>query len=407
MHAFGKLEFQLYSCYTLGREGEDESMKLFHLSDLHIGLKLINRDLREDQEYIFQKIADYAKEEQPDVIVVAGDIYDKAIPSAEAYDLFDLFVGKLNEAVPKARIMMISGNHDSASRVNVYRSILQRHQIHMIGQPPTREEEYIEQVIIEDAYGEVHFYLLPFVKPSMVKQIVGEDEKGNNLSYDASVRKLIEREHVDSSVRNVLVSHQLYLPSGKNAEDIERMDNEIVTVGNIDQISADVLADFDYAALGHIHKSMKVGSDVYRYCGTPLACSVSEAEQTKGILMVELFEKGNVQIQVLPLEPLRKVKIVKGSLEEVLLKACDDYVRVVLTDKLECDYMDMRDRLNQAFPYLLEVHRENVRKNNYEKEAALEKEMDPFSLCCQFMSDLSEEEKELLGDVIHTVQGVK
>lgn len=384
-------------------------MKFFHLSDLHIGLKLMNRDLREDQEYIFRQITETAAREQPDAVVIAGDIYDKAVPSAEAVEVFDHFIADLTAAVPRGAIMMISGNHDSAPRVNCFRNILSRQNLYMVGQPPQREDEYIEKVTLEDEHGKVNFYLLPFVKPSMVKMAVGTDENGNNLSYNETVRRLIERENIDQSQRNILVSHQFYLPSGKKAEEVERMDSEIRTVGNIDQVSADVLDVFDYGALGHIHKPMKAGRDRFRYCGTPLACSVSEAGQEKGILMVELGKKGEEpEISVLPLKPLRRVKVIRGSLQEVLGQACEDYVSAVLTDKVDLDVIDMQDRLRHAFPNLLEVRRESLRKADYTAELKSEEDMlDPYELCCSFLQELDEEEKAILRDVIHTVQEVK
>jgi exonuclease SbcD len=171
-------------------------MRFFHLSDLHIGLKLMGRDLREDQEYIFDEIAEYAGRYEPNAIVIAGDIYDKSIPSAEAVDLFDRFVQSLTAAAPSAELMMISGNHDSGPRVNVFRSVLRRQKIHMIGMPPVNAEESIEKVTLTDEFGPVHFYLLPFVRPSMVRMITGSDENGNALSYDAAVRRMIEREEM-------------------------------------------------------------------------------------------------------------------------------------------------------------------------------------------------------------------
>ena len=382
-------------------------MKIFHLSDLHIGLKLMNRDLREDQEYILDEITELARRERPDAVVIAGDIYDKAVPSAEAVEVFDRFLVGLTEAVPDAVIMMISGNHDSAPRVNCFRKVLSEQNIYMVGQPPRTESEYIEKVTLNDAYGEVNFYLLPFVKPSMVKQVVGVDENGNNLSYNETLHRLIGREKINSDERNVLVSHQFYLPSGKNAEDVERMDSEMRTVGNIDEVSADVLEKFDYAALGHIHKPMKVGSELYRYCGTPLACSVSEAQQQKGIIMVEMGVKGEVKTTILPLEPLRQVKVVKGTLEEVLKESCKDYVTVILTDKADLDVIDMQERIRLAFPNLLEIRRENQRKTDYTRTLQTEELLDPYELCCSFLKDLDEEEKMILQDVLHTVQGVK
>ncbi len=382
-------------------------MKFFHLSDLHIGLKLMNHDMREDQEYILSEVIEVAGREKPDAIVIAGDIYDKAVPSAEAVEVFDCFLEKLTEAAPEAVIMMISGNHDSAPRIDCFRKVLSRQNVYMVGQPPRMETEYIEKVTLNDAYGEVNFYLLPFVKPSMVKQVVGVDENGNNLSYNETLHRLIGREEINSDERNVLVSHQFYLPSGKNAEDVERMDSEMRTVGNIDEVSADVLEKFDYAALGHIHKPMKVGSELYRYCGTPLACSVSEAQQQKGIIMVEMGVKGEVKTTILPLEPLRQVKVVKGTLEEVLKESCKDYVTVILTDKVDLDVIDMQERIRLAFPNLLEIRRENQRKTDYTRTLQTEELLDPYELCCSFLKDLDEEEKMILQDVLHTVQGVK
>lgn len=381
-------------------------MKFFHLSDLHIGLKLFNRDLLEDQQYILKQIAEIAAREQPDAVVIAGDIYDKAVPSAEAVAVFDEFIADLTAAVPEAVIMMISGNHDSAPRVNVFRSVLSKQKIYMIGIAPQDPGEHIEKVKMQDAYGNVNFYLLPFVKPSMVKSVVGTDENGNNLSYHDTVHKLIERETIDSSERNVLVSHQFYLPAGIDSDSVERMDSEIRTVGNIDEVSADILDKFDYAALGHIHKPMKVGSEYYRYCGTPLACSVSEAGQQKGIIVVEMQEKGNILTNVIPLVPLRQIRVVKGELEETLKQSCNDYVTVILTDQADFNVIDMQDRIRNAFPNLLEIRRDSLRKTDYSKKFAAEKNLDPFELCCSFLKDMDDKEKELLQDVINTVQGV-
>ena len=379
-------------------------MNFFHLSDLHIGLKLLNRDMREDQEYILKQIADLAGEKQPDVVVIAGDIYDKAVPSAEAVEVFDKFISRLNEAAPRAEIMIVSGNHDSGTRVNLFRSVLQRHKIHMIGLPPQTPEEYIEKVTMPDEFGNVNFYLLPFVKPSMLKAIVGTDENGNNLTYDETLRRLLQRENINTRERNVLVSHQFYLPAGTDPDEVERMDSEIVTVGNVDEVCADVLQPFDYAALGHIHKPMQVGSDRFRYCGTPLACSVSEAGQQKGIIWVKIGAKGNVSTEVLPLMPLRQVRVIRGDLEEVLQQGSDDYVTVVLTDKRDYDVIDMKDRLYHAFPNLLEIRRDVQRTVDYSLRREAAEKLAPFDLCNSFLKDLDEEEKMILRDVINAAQ---
>lgn len=414
-------------------------MKWIHISDLHIGLRLMNRDLAEDQAYILRQIADYTAAEQPDAILIAGDIYDKAVPSAEAVALFDAFIDQLTEAVPGMEIMLISGNHDSGPRLDCFRNVLAKQRIHMIGLPPQTEDEYIEKIVLQDDDGPVNFYLLPFVKPSMVKQIVGTDENGNNLSYEESLRRLLARENINELERNILVSHQFYLPAGKDVEDVERAESEIRTAGNIDAVSSELLAPFDYAALGHIHKPMKVGAETLRYCGTPLACSVSEAGQQKGVILVEASGKqagdpngACIQTSVLPLTPLRELRKISGTLREVLAQRCEDYVSVTLQDETEDaapaeregaagesaampadaktidkkqagkeSLADVQDRIRAAFPYLLEIRREYVRTADYTAAVTPEKQLDPFELCCAFLKNPDAAERELLRDVIN------
>ena len=378
-------------------------MKFFHLSDLHIGLKLINRDLGEDQRFILRESVEKAEAGKPDAVLIAGDIYDKSVPSAEAVEIFDDFISGLRKAVPDAEIMMISGNHDSAPRVNLFRRILNRERIHMIGIPPQREEDHVEQVTLRDEYGAVHFYLLPFVRPSMVRNVIGVKEDGSGFSYDETIHRLLDREEIDTRERNVLVSHQFYLPKGADAADVERMDSEILTIGNIDRVTADVLQRFDYAALGHIHKPMRVGSEYARYCGTPMACSVSEAGQQKGIVEVNLGRKGERSVSVLPLTPLRQIRIVRGDLEEVLRQGCEDYAVVTLTDIREADALDLQDRIRSAFPNLLEIRREGLAGADYQVEYAGEAVMDTYELCCSFLGNPDEGERSLLEDVINTV----
>ena len=380
-------------------------MKFFHLSDLHIGIKLYNRDLLEDQKYVLQQIVEYAKAEKPDAVIIAGDIYDKAIPSVEAVGVFDWFVRSLRKKVPDTALMMISGNHDSAPRVNLYRSVLEEQHMYMVGMPPQNPDEYMEKVTLEDEWGKVNFYLLPFVKPSIVKQIVGTDENGNLLSYQETLKRMTEREQINEQERNVCVSHQFYLPTGTDADQIQRMDSEICTVGNIDQVSAGVLKQFDYSALGHIHKPMKVGEEYIRYCGTPMQYSVSEAGQAKSVLMVELKEKGECCTTSLPLKALHEVRIIKGELQEVLQQGCSDYVSVILNDQKDLDVCDMQDRLYALFPNLLEIRREVAGRPDYEMAASrMDITMDPFQLCCSFLRDLDEEEQQLLKKVIGEVQ---
>ncbi|MBR2214182.1 MAG: exonuclease SbcCD subunit D [Selenomonadaceae bacterium] len=380
-------------------------MKFFHLSDLHLGLKLMQRDLREEQEYILGQVAAAVKAEKPDALIIAGDIYDKAIPSAEAVTLFDWFIGELMAAKADLCIMAISGNHDSAPRVNVFRHILARQHFHLVGLPPQSAAESIAQVTLEDDFGKVHFYLLPFVRPSMMRRVL-EVPEGEDLSYDETVRRLLAREKILAKDRNVLVSHQFYLPLGAEAADIPREDSEIITVGNIDTVRADVLSPFDYAALGHIHRPMKVGAEKIRYSGTPLAYSVSEAGQAKGIVTVELKEKGKMNIDTIPLKPRRAVRTLRGTLEELLRAASEDYVTLVVTDPEDIDVIDMQDRLKKAFPFHLDIRRETARAVNYEAAAEGQSvKLSPMELMDAFLPDLTAEERQVLQDVVNAVQG--
>lgn len=379
-------------------------MRFFHLSDLHLGLKLINRDMSEDQAHILAQIADAAAREQPDAIVIAGDIYDRAVPPAEAVTLFDGFIRALSEAAPEAEIMLISGNHDSATRLNLFRSLLERQRVRMIGLPPQRPEEPVERVTLFDAWGPVHFHLLPFVKPSMVRNIVDDGEDGP-LSYDRAVRALLARADIDPTARNVLVSHQFYVPDGTCAADVPRTDAEVRMVGDIDQVSTAALMPFDYIALGHLHRSGQMLGGRARYCGSPLACSVSEAGQQKALLRVELREKGSLEVTPIPLKPLRPLRVVRGPLAQVLDAPSDDLVSVVLTDTVDLDVLDMRDRLAAAFPNLLEVRREGLAAPDVLPQPELAEAMTPFELCAAFLGDLDDAGRALLADAINAVRG--
>lgn len=377
-------------------------MKIIHLSDLHIGLNWFNRSMLDDQKYILNQISEIIEENKPDAIVIAGDIYDKAIPSADAVKIFDDFISGLSVRVPNTEIMIISGNHDSSQRIDIFRKILSLHKIHMIGNPPQKPIDYIEKVTLNDIYGNVNFYLLPFIKPSMVRMIINDED--NNISYNTAVHKIIERENIDTNERNIIVSHQFYIPFGKSIKDIERMDSERITVGNIDAVYADILEKFDYSALGHIHKPSIVGKNNIRYCGTPLAYSISEAGQQKNVIMIELAEKDNIKTTAIPLKPLREVRIIKGTLNEILNQSCDDYVSVILTEAPQ--QTDISARIIEAFPNLLEI-RYSFRNSTYsdiinKPETTTAKSI--FELCEYFVKGLNNDEKNILRDIINTVQ---
>lgn len=378
-------------------------MRFLHLSDLHLGLKLIGRDLLEDQRYILQQVLAQAADTRPDALLIAGDIYDKAIPPAEAVELFDWFIAALKKELPDTALMMISGNHDSAQRLDIYRSVLEEEKLFITGLPPMRAEEHIRRVRLTDAFGPVNFYLLPFVRPTMLKGILGTDPDGRNFSYEASLKRLLDREKIDPTERNVLLSHQFYLPAGSRAEEVERTDSEIRTVGNIDEVKSTVLMPFDYAALGHIHKPMTVGRAFYRYCGSPLAYSVSEAGQRKSMLLIELLEKGTpAKIDPLPLTPLREVRVIRGTLEQVLKQPSKDYVSIVLTDMRDLDIIDMQEKIRRAFPYVLEIRREKRDAPRERSVSQKEEKKDPFQICEDFLSGMDEQEEEIMKDIINS-----
>lgn len=380
-------------------------MRFFHLSDLHLGIKLYEHDLLKDQKAILDEIVALTRQYQPDAVVFAGDIYDRSVPPVEAVALFDDFMTQLRAALPNGEIMLISGNHDSAQRLDVFRSELSDRGIHMIGNPPMQKGETIERVTLTDDFGAVNFYLLPFVRPGMVRNVVDTKENGDNLSYPEAFSRLRALSPLNPDERNVLVSHQFFLPDGGDAANIERAENEVKQVGNVDAIPASLIADFDYAALGHIHKPMKVGSETLRYCGTPMPYSLSEENQQKGILMVEMGAKGDVQTTVLPLHPVHQVRKLRATREALLSGASEDFVSICVTDAKVEDMVGLRELLRERYPNLLELRRE--REETVELAALQERTetLSPYELCLQFAGErLSEAEKALLTEVMNAMK---
>lgn len=380
-------------------------MRFFHLSDLHLGIKLYEHDLLKDQKAILDEIVALTRQYQPDAVVFAGDIYDRSVPPVEAVALFDDFMTQLRAALPNGEIMLISGNHDSAQRLDVFRSELSDRGIHMIGNPPMQKGETIERVTLTDDFGAVNFYLLPFVRPGMVRNVVDTKENGDNLSYPEAFSRLLALSPLNPDERNVLVSHQFFLPDGGDAENIERAENEVKQVGNVDAIPASLIADFDYAALGHIHKPMKVGSETLRYCGTPMPYSLSEENQQKGILMVEMGAKGDVQTTVLPLHPVHQVRKLRATREALLSGASEDFVSICVIGAKATEMAGLRELLRAKYPNLLELRRE--REETVELEALQERTetLSPYELCLQFAGErLSDAEKALLTEVMNAMK---
>lgn len=339
-------------------------MRFFHLSDLHIGKQLHHYNLREDQEHILSEIISYAEALRPDAVVIAGDIYDKTVPSGEAVAIFDDFLTRMSKLRPEIPLLIIAGNHDSAQRLDYASRLLGSHRIHIAGRAPETEDEHLKKITLADEHGNVNFYLMPFLKPGYVRGLNGGSLPEN---YTEAVRIVLEREKIDPRERNVIVSHQFYTGKDDDTGEMlrpETCDSEQLSVGGIDNVDISVLKDFDYAALGHLHGAQKVGREMVRYCGTLLKYSVSEAEQEKALHLVELGEKGApVKVEKLSLHPLRDVRRVRGNLDDILKEADprhrDDYVSVVLTD--ETDPYKPKEQLQKVYGHILEVRMDNTR----------------------------------------------
>lgn len=334
-------------------------MRFFHLSDLHIGKHLHMYNLAQEQKYIFSQIIERALEYRPDAIVIAGDIYDKSVPSGEACQLFDSFLNRLAKLEPAIPVLIIAGNHDNQERLQYASSFLERHQIYIAAKPPQEEEDRLKKVTLSDECGEVDFYLFPFIKPGYVRHLFPEEE---TLSYERAYELILEKELMDSTRRNVLVAHQFFVNQGKKPEccDSEQMS---LNVGGVDAIDIRVVEAFDYVAAGHIHGPQTFENKRVRYCGTPLKYSVSEELHNKSITLVTLEEKGKEPvIETIPLYPLHDVRRLRGSLDE-LLQAKDipreDYMSITLTDEKEL--YRPKDVLAEIYPHILEITVDNSR----------------------------------------------
>lgn len=366
-------------------------MRFFHLSDLHIGKQLHHYNLKEDQKAILRQVVDYARNLHPDAIIIAGDIYDKSVPSAEAVTIFDEFLTDLAEIQPVIPVMIISGNHDSAERMNYAAEFLEKHKIYVVGNAPGAKDEWIKQVELEDEWGKVHVYLLPFLKPSYVKPVFDETPE----SYTDAVKRLLEREEIDESARNILVSHQFY--TGNSTP--ETCDSETISVGGIDNVDVSAVEQFDYVALGHLHGKQSVKAPHIRYPGTLLKYSVSEANHIKTLTQVTLGKKGEQpEICELPLSPIHDVKKKCGKLEELLnqKEVCEDYVSITLTD--EVDPYRPKEQLERKYSRILEIRVDNTRTRK--KLAEFEEEIqmkEPFQAFEDFY-------KEMQGEVMNEEQ---
>ncbi len=374
-------------------------MKFIHLSDLHLGKRVNEFSMTEDQEYILEEILRIIRQEQPDGVLLAGDIYDKAVPSAEAVRLFDWFLTSLSETGTET--FLISGNHDSPERLSFGSRLMERSGIHISRVYDGRTAS----VRLEDRWGAVQVYLLPFIKPSAVRGFFPEREI---LSYTDAVRTAVEEMAPDRTMRNILVAHQFVTGAA-------RSESEEISVGGMDNVDASVFEPFDYVALGHIHGPQNIGSERVRYCGTPLKYSFSEAGQEKSVTVAELGKKGDLTVRTIPLIPRRDMKEIRGSYMELTARSFyedrnrEDYVHITLTD--EEDIRDAAGKLRVIYPNLMRLDYDNLRTRSSGLVQAAEQveQKTPLELFrelyrAQNNQDMTDEQEQLVKRLLEEIR---
>ena len=323
-------------------------MKLMHLGDLHIGKRVSGFSMLEDQKHILGQILAAVEAEKPDAVLVAGDVYDRSIPSEEAVKVADDFFVRLSKT--GTRVLVISGNHDSAERVAFGGRLMEASGVHFA--PVFRHDGDIVPVHLTDEHGTVTVWPIPFLKPADVREAYPE-EREDIHDYTDAMRTVIARLAIDTAGRNVAIAHQFITGAST-------CDSEEKSIGGLDDISADVFDAFDYVALGHLHGPQRVGRDTIRYAGSPLKYSFSELNQKKGITMVELGAKDDVTIRMLPLKPLHEWERLKGSFVELMARPeTDAYVECIITDEEETH--QALDRLRGRYPNLMGIRYDNAR----------------------------------------------
>ena len=324
-------------------------MKLVHLSDLHLGKRVNEFNMIEDQTFILRQIMDVIRQEAPDAVLIAGDVYDKPVPSTEAVQLFDDFLCRLAER--EVPVFIISGNHDSPDRIAFAARLIARSGVYL---SPVYGGA-VEPITLRDAFGEVNIYMLPFIKPAHVRRCF-PDERID--SYSDALRIAVNSLGMDTGVRNVLLTHQFVTGA-------ERSESEEISVGGADNVDAGVFDGIDYVALGHLHAPQNVGSPRIRYCGTPLKYSFSEAAQEKSVTVAELGPKGSLTVRTVPLLPRRDLREIRGTYMELTARDnyagtnTDDYMHITLTD--EDDIPDAIGKLRVIYPNLMRIDYDNRR----------------------------------------------
>ena len=373
-----------------------ENMKLIHLSDLHIGKRVNGFSLLEDQRDILDKVLRIIQDEVPDAVLIAGDVYDKSVPSAEAVDLFDDFLVRL--AALKQQVFIISGNHDSPERLAFGGRLIDASGVHLA---PVYDGR-VEPFRLRDSFGVVNVFMLPFIKPAHVRRCF-PDEPAD--TYTDAMRTAIGHMKLDPAQRNVLVTHQFVTGA-------VRSESEEISVGGSDNVDVSVFDAFDYVALGHIHGPQNIGEGRVRYCGTPLKYSFSEAAHQKSVTVVELGEKGKLTVRTVPLSPLRDLTELRGTYRELTQRDFylgttfrEDYVHITLTD--EEDIPDAVGKLRVIYRNLMKLDYDNKRTRRTETVCGAQaaETKTPFELFSEFYelqnnAPMSPQQSEYLQDLI-------
>ena len=377
-------------------------MKLIHLSDLHLGKRVNEYSMLEDQEFILKKIINIVDDEKPDGVIIAGDVYDKPVPSAEAVQLFDSFLSSL--ARRQLQVFVISGNHDSSERIAFGSKIMDASGVHM---SPVYDGK-VSPIPLEDEHGTVDVYMLPFFKPISVRKFAGDEI----ATYTDAMKFAVSQMSINAKNRNVLVAHQ-FVTGAKTCE------SDTVSVGGADNVDASVFDGFDYVALGHLHSPQNCGSIHIRYCGSPLKYSFSEANDKKSVTVVELAEKGEVTCREVPLIPKRDMVELKGTYEELTAKSYyenttwqEDYTHITLTD--EQDVPEAIGKLRAVYHNLMKLDYDNTRtQSNSEIDAVADLEKkSPLGIFSEFFElqnnkEMTSEQTEFMRKLISEVWEAK
>lgn len=335
-------------------------MRFLHLADLHIGKKVNGFSMLEDQRYVLEQVLRVAEKERLDGVLLAGDIYDKTVPAGEAVQVLDWFLTELSAL--ELPIYMVSGNHDSGERLSFAAAMLKKNGVHIA----SIYNGALEPIEVKDEYGILNLYMLPFVKPVHVRKALMRDgeeaiQEDEIRTYDDAVARVLSEAKVDPSARNLLVAHQLVTGAA-------RCDSEDVTVGGIDNVNAELFDAFDYVALGHIHGPQSMTRQEVRYAGTLLKYSFSECNHKKSMTIVELKEKGDVSVELIPVRPLRDMRILKGHYAELMSQSayegtdCQDYLKVILTDEKEIP--EVMGKLRTVYPNIMALEYDNVKSRS-------------------------------------------